>query len=88
MVTKERVEGKLKDLTEKYKEKIGEIQKIEQEMVSYQELVLQMDDKYVKVKCPQCGGLGYVQGEGKKTSCNMCGGKCYVWMEMFQQNKV
>jgi len=85
MVSKERVQGKLKDLVDKHNHLVKEVQSVEQEMVSYQELLLQMDDKFVKIKCPQCDGLGYIQEDKGKVICRMCGGKCYVWMEKFDK---
>ena len=83
MVSKERIESKVKALTEKYTLAIQEIQKIEAELMTYKELSLQLDDRYIRVKCTQCGGLGYIKSDSKKIECNMCAGKLYVWMEAY-----
>lgn len=87
MVTKERINSKVKALAEKYTLAIQEVQKIEAELLTYKELSLQLDDRYIRVNCPQCGGRGYIKSDDKKIECNMCAGKLYVWMEAYTPPK-
>lgn len=46
-------------------------------------------DNYVKIKCPNCGGRGYVQNQetGKKIVCKGCNTKGYIWLEKFEESK-
>lgn len=30
--------------------------------------------EFIRRDCPQCGGNGYVQGQGGEMACNHCGG--------------
>ena len=61
---------------------------VSKELAELLEQKYSLDPKMVRIKCINCGGVGYSVGEdSKKRICQMCNGKLYNWTEIFIEKK-
>ena len=88
MTTKEELEDKIKTLSRKRDKAILDANNIQKELILLVEQLYEVEDKYVKIECFRCGGVGYIKAEdNKKRICDICNGKQYTWMKRYEKPK-
>lgn len=60
---------------------INDIEKITYLLDLLDQYEKENDNSYIKVKCFQCNGSGYITRDNNKMICGMCRGRGYVWGE-------
>ena len=82
----------LKDLSKLQKEVMSEFTELNSKAESLfkylndiNTLILEKDNRYVKIKCVNCNGEGTIKKDGKLTLCDICGGKKYIWGELYEE---
>jgi len=87
-MNKDEIEDKIKSLSRKRDETLIEAEKIQSQLLILAEQFYELDNEYIKVICPGCGGIGYMKIEdNKKRVCQICQGKEYTWMKKYGKVK-
>jgi hypothetical protein len=76
---------KITSLVSKRNSLVLELENMQKQLKVLIEQQYSLDDTKVRITCPGCNGLGYMQGEDKKkTLCQICGGDYYMWATIFK----
>ena len=83
MSEKDDLENKIAEMFSERDVLLDELKDIDSAIITVQEQLLDMDDKYVKCKCTQCDGKGWIQEDNNKKVCSTCKQKGYIWLEKY-----
>ena len=87
--TLEDIEDEIKTVSRKQAKALIEYNKCSEELKMKMQEYYELDPTFVKIKCFQCKGTGYIKGHDestgkeRKVKCNVCDGNMFLWLEKY-----
>lgn len=72
------------ELKERYNKLQNEIKKLEKEIEDCEIQEKLKSNKFLKVKCPNCHGRGFLDNQGLYIQCTFCDGKGWIVAEKWE----
>jgi len=86
--TLEEIEDDIKSVSRKQAQAFLDYNKCSEELAAKMQEYYELNPAYVKIKCFQCKGTGYLKqpdssGKERKIKCNVCDGNMFLWLEKY-----
>jgi hypothetical protein len=93
MTTKEEIEDQIKSIARKRDKTFLELNEYQKQLQMLADQFKEVSEDFVKVVCPTCEGVGYIEDKDKKKHvCDnqmipefSCRGKQYIWMRKYEK---